>query len=46
MQASSPLTDIVHFGIFQLDLKARELLRAGAKVKLQPGGGAPLVAML
>jgi TolB-like protein/DNA-binding winged helix-turn-helix (wHTH) protein/Flp pilus assembly protein TadD len=35
MQASSPLTDIVHFGIFQLDLKARELHRAGVKVKLQ-----------
>jgi len=35
MQASSPLTDIVRFGIFQLDLTARELYRAGVKVKLQ-----------
>src|SRR5580692_6782774 len=35
MQAPSPLTDIVHFGIFQLDLKARELHKAGVKVKLQ-----------
>jgi len=44
MQASSPLADIVHFGIFQLDLKTRELLKAGVTVKLQLGG-APLVAM-
>src|SRR5450631_2639523 len=35
MQAPSPLTDIVHFGIFQLNLKARELHKAGVKVKLQ-----------
>jgi TolB-like protein/DNA-binding winged helix-turn-helix (wHTH) protein/Tfp pilus assembly protein PilF len=35
MQAPSPFTDIVHFGIFQLDLKAHELHKAGVKVKLQ-----------
>jgi TolB-like protein/DNA-binding winged helix-turn-helix (wHTH) protein/Flp pilus assembly protein TadD len=35
MEAPSPLTDIVHFGIFQLDLKARELHKSGVKVKLQ-----------
>src|ERR1700682_56558 len=35
MQAPSSLTDLVHFGIFQLDLKARELHKAGVKVKLQ-----------
>lgn len=35
MQASTLLADIVHFGIFQLDLKARELHKAGVKVKLQ-----------
>jgi TolB-like protein/DNA-binding winged helix-turn-helix (wHTH) protein/tetratricopeptide (TPR) repeat protein len=35
MQAPSPLTGIVHFGIFQLDLTARELHKAGVKVKLQ-----------
>src|SRR5277367_2805197 len=35
MQAPSPLTHIVHFGTFQLDLKARELHKAGVKVKLQ-----------
>src|ERR1700720_4106561 len=35
MQAPSPLTDTVHFGIFQLNLKARELHKAGVKVKLQ-----------
>jgi len=34
MQAPSPLTDIVHFGIFQLDLKARELHKAGVKFRL------------
>jgi hypothetical protein len=33
------------FGIFQLDLKARELHKAGEKVKLQLGG-TPLVAMI
>jgi TolB-like protein/DNA-binding winged helix-turn-helix (wHTH) protein/Flp pilus assembly protein TadD len=35
MEAPSSPTDIVHFGIFQLDLKARELHKAGVKVKLQ-----------
>jgi len=35
MQAPSPPADIVHCGIFQLDLKARELHKAGVKVKLQ-----------
>src|SRR5450631_793194 len=35
MQAPSPPTDIVHFGIFQIDLKARELHKAGVRVKLQ-----------
>jgi TolB-like protein/DNA-binding winged helix-turn-helix (wHTH) protein/Flp pilus assembly protein TadD len=35
MQAPSPTADIVRFGTFQLDLKARELHKAGMKVKLQ-----------
>jgi TolB-like protein/DNA-binding winged helix-turn-helix (wHTH) protein/Flp pilus assembly protein TadD len=35
MQALSPPADMVHFGVFQLDLKARELHKAGVKVKLQ-----------
>lgn len=35
MQAPSPSSEIVDFGIFQLDLKARELRKAGLKVKLQ-----------
>ncbi len=35
MQAPIPPSDIVDFGIFQLDLKARELHKAGVKVKLQ-----------
>jgi DNA-binding winged helix-turn-helix (wHTH) protein len=35
MQAPSPPADTVHFGVFQLDLKARELNKAGVKVKLQ-----------
>jgi TolB-like protein/DNA-binding winged helix-turn-helix (wHTH) protein/Flp pilus assembly protein TadD len=35
MEAPSPPIDVVHFGIFQLDLKARELHKAGVKVKLQ-----------
>src|SRR5258708_26583330 len=35
MQATSPPTDIFHFGTFQLDLKAGELHKAGVKVKLQ-----------
>ena len=35
MQAPNSPTDILHFGIYQLDLKARELHRAGVKVKLQ-----------
>jgi TolB-like protein/DNA-binding winged helix-turn-helix (wHTH) protein/Flp pilus assembly protein TadD len=35
MQERSPPTGIVHFGIFQLDLEARELHKAGVRVKLQ-----------
>src|SRR6267142_439989 len=35
MPAPTPIADVVRFGIFQLDLKARELHKAGAKVKLQ-----------
>ncbi len=35
MQAPSPITEIVRFGLFQLDLKAHELHKAGVKVKLQ-----------
>ena len=35
MQERTPLTGIVHFGIFQLDLEVRELHKAGVKVKLQ-----------
>jgi TolB-like protein/DNA-binding winged helix-turn-helix (wHTH) protein/cytochrome c-type biogenesis protein CcmH/NrfG len=35
MQTQSPIAEIVRFGIFQLDLKARELHKAGVKVKLQ-----------
>src|SRR3984957_9421524 len=35
MQAPSPPPDIVHFGIFQIDLKSRELHKAGVRVKLQ-----------
>jgi TolB-like protein/DNA-binding winged helix-turn-helix (wHTH) protein/tetratricopeptide (TPR) repeat protein len=35
MQATTPPTDIFHFGIFQLDLRAGELHKAGVKVKLQ-----------
>ena len=35
MQAPNPPAHIVHFGIFQIDLKARELHKAGVKVKLQ-----------
>ena len=35
MQAPSQLTHIVHFGVFQLDLKARELHKAGVRIKLQ-----------
>ncbi len=35
MEPATALPDIVRFGIFQLDLKARELYRAGVKVKLQ-----------
>jgi DNA-binding winged helix-turn-helix (wHTH) protein len=31
----SPIAEIVRFGMFQLDLKARELHKAGVKVKLQ-----------
>jgi TolB-like protein/DNA-binding winged helix-turn-helix (wHTH) protein len=35
MQLPSPPIEIVDFGIFQLNLKARELHKAGVKVKLQ-----------
>jgi TolB-like protein/DNA-binding winged helix-turn-helix (wHTH) protein len=35
MQAPNQPTHIVHFGIFQIDLNARELHKAGVKVKLQ-----------
>jgi TolB-like protein/DNA-binding winged helix-turn-helix (wHTH) protein len=35
MHAPSPPSDTVEFGIFQLDLQARELHKAGVKVKLQ-----------
>jgi len=35
MEAPSPMIEIVRFGTFQLDLKARELRKAGLKVKLQ-----------
>jgi DNA-binding winged helix-turn-helix (wHTH) protein len=35
MQMPNPPNDLVRFGIFQLDLKARELHKAGVKVKLQ-----------
>jgi len=35
MQAPSTRAEIVRFGIFHLDLKARELHRAGVKVRLQ-----------
>ena len=35
MKAPSTLTEIVRFGIFQLDLKTRELHKAGVKVRLQ-----------
>jgi TolB-like protein/DNA-binding winged helix-turn-helix (wHTH) protein/tetratricopeptide (TPR) repeat protein len=35
MPTTSPLTVIFQFGVFQLDLNARELHKAGVKVKLQ-----------
>jgi TolB-like protein/DNA-binding winged helix-turn-helix (wHTH) protein/Tfp pilus assembly protein PilF len=35
MQTTPPLTAVFHFGVFQLDLKANELRKAGIKVKLQ-----------
>jgi TolB-like protein/DNA-binding winged helix-turn-helix (wHTH) protein/Flp pilus assembly protein TadD len=35
MQATSPPTDVFQFGIFQLDLKAGELHKAGVRVRLQ-----------
>jgi TolB-like protein/DNA-binding winged helix-turn-helix (wHTH) protein/Tfp pilus assembly protein PilF len=35
MPAPTPLSPIVCFGVFQLDLKARELHKAGVKIKLQ-----------
>jgi TolB-like protein/DNA-binding winged helix-turn-helix (wHTH) protein/Tfp pilus assembly protein PilF len=35
MEVPNPIAEIVRFGIFQLDLKARELHKAGVRVKLQ-----------
>lgn len=35
MQAPSSSAGIVHFGVFQLDLNAHELHKAGVKIKLQ-----------
>lgn len=35
MQAPTSRTGIVHFGVFQLDLDARELHKSGVKIKLQ-----------
>jgi TolB-like protein/DNA-binding winged helix-turn-helix (wHTH) protein/tetratricopeptide (TPR) repeat protein len=35
MQTTSLSTDVFHFGIFQLDLKAGELHKAGVRVKMQ-----------
>ena len=35
MQAPTSRTGVVHFGVFQLDLDARELHKAGIKIKLQ-----------
>jgi DNA-binding winged helix-turn-helix (wHTH) protein len=35
MQAPSRPTGIIRFGIFQLDLEARELHKAGVRVRLQ-----------
>jgi len=35
MPTPTPTSDVLRFGIFQLDLKARELHKAGVKVKLQ-----------
>ena len=35
MQAPTSRTGIVHFGVFQLDLHARELHKAGVRIKLQ-----------
>jgi TolB-like protein/DNA-binding winged helix-turn-helix (wHTH) protein/tetratricopeptide (TPR) repeat protein len=35
MQTTGPPTQILNFGVFQLDLKAGELHKAGVKVKLQ-----------
>jgi TolB-like protein/DNA-binding winged helix-turn-helix (wHTH) protein/Flp pilus assembly protein TadD len=35
MPSPTPIADVVRFGTFQLDLRARELHKAGVKVKLQ-----------
>ena len=35
MPARSPVAEVVRFGVFQLDEKARELYKAGVKVRLQ-----------
>lgn len=35
MQTTSPSSDLRQFGVFQLDLKAGELYKSGARVKLQ-----------
>lgn len=35
MESNEPGRQVVHFGVFDLDLKAGELRRAGFKVKLQ-----------
>src|SRR5215469_17346486 len=35
MQTTSPSTELFQFGVFQLDLKAGELHKAGVRVKLQ-----------
>jgi TolB-like protein/DNA-binding winged helix-turn-helix (wHTH) protein/Tfp pilus assembly protein PilF len=35
MDTTSPLSDVVQFGVFQLDLKAGELRKSGVKIKLQ-----------
>ena len=35
MPSPTPIADQIRFGVFQLDLKTRELHKAGVKVKLQ-----------
>jgi TolB-like protein/DNA-binding winged helix-turn-helix (wHTH) protein/Flp pilus assembly protein TadD len=35
MQTTSPISSILQFGVFQLDLKAGELRKSGVKIKLQ-----------